>query len=242
MSADLNCNSLYNRLSPYIVGFLVILLTLLASWHIMKLDSFRQDSKKQEQAQVNADRIQQLEAQLALMAANHAGAIRTSDERLKKVNELTKKNLDIETKHKALEGKHTDLQNAHATLKTKAKSVATNNIGRTVRAVNRRVAGAAGESIPVVGVSVIAALVAVDVIEACDAMREMESLSGPEDGIGSKITEICKQHVPTSADLVVKVKDGWRRAYDTAMSHVPVRQPLSISPEIVTNLLKNVPW
>jgi hypothetical protein len=221
------------RLIPYLTIFLLIVSIVLVVFYYKAEESHKVESAKllQKQAEEFAKQAKQSELEIAKWKSAHEAISALAASRLTDINDLKALNSNIEKKYTGLDGQHKALKDEHTALKTKARTVATNQIGRSLRGVKRHIATAAGKAAPVAGVAVVAAATLVDVMDACEAMREMESLSGPDDGIGSKIAEACKQHVPTTDDLATKVKGGWRRAYDSAMSHVPNRKPLSSSTE-----------
>lgn len=231
MSVDSARRSLFQRLSPYIILLLAIGFAVLAITTYTFSSSLRSAENQLRQKEQAVADVGRLEAQLAILAVEHATAARLAKERLKAVDDLTKKNLDLDTTNKELNHKYGALQHEHKAYKTKASNVAKNQITRSISGVKRHIATAPGKAVPVAGIAVVATVTAWDVMETCQAMSEMETLTEDADGIGFKIAEACKQYVPTTADLTKTIKSGWRRAYDAAMSQVPNRKPLAPSTE-----------
>mgnify|MGYP000880665952 CR=1 FL=1 len=174
-------------------------------------------------------------AQLALMATmlgvsavDLASNVKDLAERHKKLaaekeilsTELgnTRKNhQELSVKHQALEQRYVDLDKAKLDMDTKtklaakrlSKSVAT----RTARGAARHVAGAAGESIPVVGTALIAGMLALDIVDGCELLKEINEMNR---AVGADIEDegkVCGVKVPTQNELATAVTTNWKAAY-----------------------------
>lgn len=157
------------------------------------------------------------------------------------IQSLEKDKVVIGQDRDAYRSKHDRVAAEHAAYKEKAGNMARSYAGRTAQAVTRRLAGAAGQVVPFAGATVTAAFLAMDVHEACQSVKDFESLTGPDAAIQSWISVACKR-TPTASQLIGQVKTGWHQAYATAISHIPNRPQLSVSDETITNLLQKMPW
>jgi hypothetical protein len=131
-----------------------------------------------------------------------------------------KSHQELSVKHQALEQRYVDLDKAKLDLDTRTKSAAkrlSKNVAtRTARGVTRHVAGAAGESIPVVGSALIAGMLALDVMDGCELLKEVNEMNR---AVGADIEDegkVCGVKVPTQSELAHAVTTNWKVAYQAA--------------------------
>ncbi len=146
--------------------------------------------------------------------------------------ELAVKHRDLETQHLHLEKAKTEMETrTKAATKKLSASVAT----RATRGVARHVGGAAGESIPVVGTGVVAAMLALDVVDACDLIKEVNEMNR---AVGVDVEDeqrVCGVKVPDQKQLAAEVSKNWQAAYLAAAN--AVGKPPAI-PQVSWNDLK----
>jgi len=156
-----------------------------------------------------------------------------------KLGAAEKLHQDLTVKHRDLETQHLHLEKSKAELETRTK-VAVKKLSagvttRATRGVARHVGGAAGESIPVVGTTVVAAMLALDVVDACDLIKEVNEMNR---SVGVEVEDeqqVCGVTVPDQKQLAADVSKNWQAAYQAAAR--VVGKPPTI-PQVSWNDLK----
>jgi hypothetical protein len=96
-------------------------------------------------------------------------------------------------------------------LRDAVKEVATKVNVKSARIAATNVASMPGEAIPIWGVGVIVASVALEIEGTCEIMTEMHELQvsvDPSLGNDPELTEVCGMKVPSRAELLSKVKES----------------------------------
>jgi hypothetical protein len=140
---------------------------------------------------------------------------------------------DLETERSNLKQTTTDLQAERANLKkvsseldgvngriTKMKPALQ---ARLAKGVSRNLAAIPAESIPYVGVGVILAVTAADLVDACETMKDFNSLL-VQLGAGEKNPELCGRKVPTKEEIWSSVKTDARAAYQKVQGELDTTQ------------------
>lgn len=149
-------------------------------------------------------------------------------------NDLAGKHADLNTKHGELDRQHKQLQVSNDELskqhslvkaekaqfetrsKNAAKQFGHNLSSRLAKSTARQVASAPAESIPFVGISLIAAFTALDVYDACETMKALNELNR-ELGIEIKDnSSVCGVSVPTADQLRYTASQRWKESYASA--------------------------
>lgn len=156
-----------------------------------------------------------------------------------KLGTAEKLHQDLAAKHRDLETRYLHLQKSKAEMETRtkaaAKKLSASVASRATRGVARHVGGAAGESIPVVGTAVVAAMLALDVVDACDLIKEVNEMNR---SVGVEVEDeqrVCGVKVPDQKQLAADVSKNWQAAYLAAAN--AVGKPPSI-PQVSWNDLK----
>ena len=131
-----------------------------------------------------------------------------------------KSHQELSVKHQVLEQRYVDLDKAKLDQDTRTKAAAkrlSKNVStRTARGISRHVSAAAGESIPVVGTALIAGMLALDVIDGCELLKEVNEMNR---AVGTNIEDegiVCGVRVPTQHELASSVITNWKVAYRAA--------------------------
>lgn len=129
---------------------------------------------------------------------------------------------DLSANYKNLEARYSHLEKSKAEMEVRTKAAArrlSQNIAtRTSRGLARHVGGAAGESIPVIGTAVVASMLALDVKEACDLMKDVNEMNR---SLGLELEDeqtICGAKIPDEKQLAAEVTKNWRAAYQAAIA------------------------
>lgn len=146
---------------------------------------------------------------------------------------------DLAIKHRDLQTQHLHLEKSKAEMETRtkaaAKKLSASVASRATRGVARHVGGAAGESIPVVGTAVVAAMLALDVVDACDLIKEVNEMNR---SVGVDVEDeqrVCGVKVPDQKQLAADVSKNWQAAYLASAS--AIGKPPTI-PQVSWNDLK----
>lgn len=157
-----------------------------------------------------------------------------------KLGTAEKLHQDLTAQHRDLESRHLHLEKSKAEMETRtkaaAKKLSASVATRATRGVARHVGGAAGESIPVVGTAVVAAMLALDVVDACDLIKEVNEMNR---AVGVDVEDeqrVCGVKVPDQKQLAADVSKNWQAAYLAAAN--AVGKPPSI-PQVSWNDLKS---
>lgn len=82
---------------------------------------------------------------------------------------------------------------------------------RLAKGVARNVAAIPAESVPYFGISLIIASVSLDIYDACQTMKDMNSLLVLL-GQGEENPELCGQKVPTVDEVIANTKTDWKKS------------------------------
>jgi len=95
---------------------------------------------------------------------------------------------------------------------------------RTVKAAARNAGSLAAEAIPYVGVAVIIGVTTLDLIDACDTMREIQSLNKEfrlESSASEDANDVCGKKIPDIETIWTDAKAGPEKAWEEAAGLVP---------------------
>lgn len=138
----------------------------------------------------------------------------------------------LSREHGALKQRHVELGKAKFDQETRtkaaAKTLSTKVATRAGKSVARHVAGAAGESIPVVGTALIAGMLALDVKDACDLMKEVNEMNQALGVPKEDEQKICGVQVPSRAELATSVTINWKQAYQVAAEAIGTSPTLPV--------------
>ena len=136
--------------------------------------------------------------------------------------ELTQRKIDLEKNNQALIKNHNDLAKVKADnelrTRTATQKLSTSVAKRSRNASARNIAGAAGEAIPFVGIPIVAGLLAWDVIDLCQNLKDLNEMNIT---LGNALVDeksVCGVHVPTSDELQAKIITNWQQGYKEAMA------------------------
>jgi hypothetical protein len=86
-----------------------------------------------------------------------------------------------------------------------------------MKGATRRVAAMAGEAIPVVGATITWGLTALDLNDACEAMKDLNALDiATGDGQLADASTVCGLQFPTLGEVDTWIGQGWKDAYKRA--------------------------
>jgi hypothetical protein len=141
-----------------------------------------------------------------------------------KVGTAEKLHQELSIKHRDLETQHLHLEKTKAEMESRTKAatkkLSASVASRATRGVARHVGGAAGESIPVIGTAVVAAMLALDVVDACDLIKEVNEMNR---SVGVDVEDeqrVCGIRIPDQKQLAADVSKNWQAAYLTAANAV----------------------
>lgn len=141
--------------------------------------------------------------------------------------------LDRETKR--LKEDVRRVEDLHSKTVSKATKVASSVRGRLVSSVRRGVGALAGEAIPVAGVALSVAVTAVDVIQACESMKELRDLLDAPTGAAKDEERVCGTKVPSQRQLLSALPAKWQSSWEeTARDLRALSGPSMALPEVPT--------
>lgn len=214
--------------------FLLLIATLcLTNYLALFSDSFRDFFRKP--AETKQMQARQLEEQLALAKEQLAKmavilGVEVADLVVTMKNHTAQKKL-LESENSKLNDRLGTVSREKAEIEKRTRLAAKKAVGsvsaRSARSVARNVAGAAGESLPVIGTAIVAGMVYLDVKDACDTLRDLNEMSravgvDPEDE-----SKVCGVRVPTQEELAAIATSNWKNAYQSAAEAIgkPIALP-----------------
>lgn len=136
---------------------------------------------------------------------------------------LRKATNDLETKHAVLHKSNKDLETRHEQLqrsvqnnKVAATKVSKRIASRSVKGAVRNITAMAAEAVPVLGTTVIVAVTAWDVHDACENLKDLNEVSTVLETETEDDTKVCGLRVPTKDEVMDQVKSNWEGAYKAA--------------------------
>lgn len=175
--------------------------------------------------------VQEAEKRYAALQARTLALVATTGALIAATDLTVSTTRNLVTRARALAGSHAALGRAHATLtesnnnlarayqrlKNVARGTANRVAGRLYKGSTRKVASMAGQAIPIVGTTLVWGLTAVDVYDACDAMKDLAALDAElADGKAVDLGAVCGIKIPSVAQVNEMVVSGWRTAYQSA--------------------------
>lgn len=126
-----------------------------------------------------------------------------------------------------LAAKHSKLETEHQDLKTRAKrqaeiakSVSTRIASRSVRMSARNVASVPGESLPVIGTTLVIGVTTLDIIDLCQTLKDVNELNAAHGAPAANESEICGISVPSQELALATLRNGWKQAYQSAANAI----------------------
>jgi hypothetical protein len=108
-----------------------------------------------------------------------------------------------------------------------AKRAVSSVSARSAKSVVRNIAGAAGESLPVIGSAIVAGMVYMDVKDACDNLKDLNEMSRAVGAEPEDESRVCGVRVPTQEELAAIATSNWKNAYLSAAEAIgkPITLP-----------------
>jgi hypothetical protein len=130
---------------------------------------------------------------------------------------LSEEKAAISASKKALELKHAELARVSAVRSGVAKKMSKRLATRAVVNATRNSTSIFAESIPYIGVAVVLGVTALDLRDTCETLKDMNEVNAAFDLEPEDQTKVCGIHVPTKAEVLVKVKSEAHATYKAAM-------------------------
>lgn len=129
---------------------------------------------------------------------------------------LQEKHAGLERAFRDLETKHGALTRVSATRTAAVQSFSERMARRAATNAVRNTSAAPAESIPILGTTIMVAVTALDVIDACNTIKELNEL-GSVFGTGPQNhTTVCGIHVPTQSEALAEATRNWKATYTAA--------------------------
>ena len=129
--------------------------------------------------------------------------------------------------HQAIEAEKAVVTKARDELQQKAaqrtvatKAFAAKVSARTVKNASRNLSGMAGEAIPYIGVGVLVGITTLEIMDACDTLKDVNELKAAFDLGKEDESKVCGMKVPSKDEVLASVKANWQAAYKTAVDSI----------------------
>lgn len=150
---------------------------------------------------------------------------------------LSKKHAELDQRHASLNKKHAELDSKHrATLEANRKATAATKAmasrarTRLVRNVARNTGALAAEALPALGLAVAIGVTALDVHDACEAIKDWNENLTAHDLPAQDTTTICGVRIPTKAEILSRVGSQWQESADSIKREL---DSMSFSTELI---------
>lgn len=141
--------------------------------------------------------------------------------------DLKKRNQTLTTEKRLLAQEKAGLQTKLDTNRQSVKQITERISARTLRNVSANAGSALGEAIPYVGITVVAATVAMDIYDGCKTMEDMNELAALFEQTTAELewqqNETCGQKAPTVDDLTAGIKsigESFEATYSKAVKGI----------------------
>ncbi len=109
-------------------------------------------------------------------------------------------------------------------------------VQRLARNTSRNMSGLLGKAVPYLGIGVTLAMTGLDVVDACDTVREMNQLAKSMELPAEDETGVCGVPVPSKDAVIAEVSKNWKASY-LAASEVINQAGQQIPPPPTTDVL-----
>lgn len=146
--------------------------------------------------------------------------VRRNDDVAVKTKELVDKNTRLTRNNSELEEKHAKLKTESdkkiKTVQKVSKRIAT----RSVMSARRNIASLPGETIPVLGTSIIIGVTLWDIHDFCQNMKDINELNSAFEHDLEDQDRVCGMEVPTKEQVMADASENWLQAYNDAKDQI----------------------
>ncbi len=130
---------------------------------------------------------------------------------------LKKSYAGLEQSHIALKTKHTNLENLSRKRAMATRSFTEKLAKRTARNISINAASVGAEAIPFAGAAIVIGVTAMDIRDACETMKDLNTLNVSDFGQeGVNHHRVCGQELPKMEVIKAGLVKNWRSVYQTA--------------------------
>lgn len=127
--------------------------------------------------------------------------------------EITAKHANLEKSHKEISTKHGELKRTSVAQAAVAQKVSKQVAARSLANATRNVSSMLGEAVPFMGASIIVIVTGWDIYDACQTMKDMNTLSSAYGHSQEDHTKVCGMKVPSKEELQSLAKEKWNSVY-----------------------------
>ncbi len=146
--------------------------------------------------------------------------IKRNDDAAVKTKELIDKNTRLARNNSELEEKHAKLKTESARKVKAVQKVSKRIATRSITSATRNIASLPGETIPVLGTSIIIGVTLWDIHDFCQNMKDINELNSEFDHALEDQDQVCGIEVPTKEQVLADVKENWQQAYSDAKDQI----------------------
>jgi hypothetical protein len=155
----------------------------------------------------------------------------------------TSKLQDLERQHSALNARHGDLQKRNTALvearrmaALKTQELAARSKARLARTVARNTGALAGEAVPALGLVVAVGVTALDVVDACETLKDWNASLAAQDQAPLDTASVCGVRVPSSKEVLAGLTSTWRQSAELvsaelASMQLAIERPIASVPK-----------
>ncbi len=166
------------------------------------------------------------------MHARKQAAIETATRDVQKRLALqTSKLQDLEREHSALNARHGELQKRNSALAEskrkaalKTQELAARSKARMARTVARNTGALAGEAVPGLGLVVAVGVTALDVVDACETLKDWNASLAAQEQAPLDTTSVCGVRVPSSKEVLAGLSSTWRQSAELVAAELTSMQ------------------
>ncbi len=155
-------------------------------------------------------RKNEVKAATSLLAKENASLIASN-------TTLKKSYAGLEQSHLALKAKHADLENLSRKRAMATRTFTERLTKRTARNISINAASVGAEAIPFAGAAIVVGVTAMDIKDACDTMKDLNTLNVSDFGQeGVDHNKVCGMEYPKMEEIKTGLQKNWRSVYQTA--------------------------
>ncbi|PSJ16433.1 hypothetical protein [Nitrosomonas supralitoralis] len=136
---------------------------------------------------------------------------------LTKNNKTLIKDKEILTEaNKVLKENHAKLISGSARKSAAVQKVSQRIASRSIAGATRNIASLPGETIPILGTTLIIGVTAWDILDSCEDLKDLNKLNSAFKHPLEDQDVVCGIEIPTKEEVMAEVKENWRKAYKNA--------------------------
>ena len=91
---------------------------------------------------------------------------------------------------------------------------------RVVRNASMNLASIPAEAVPMLGIATIVTVTSVDLYDACQTLKDLDSLSIDFNGASTETEKVCGYEVPSKEEVLKLIQDEYEKLIDSSLTNI----------------------